>query len=283
MAQWDGVAPDFDQASDEDVLNWKREHNIRTREAEWKKRQDEMLMQKQVSWEVLRLEKENRLAAAREAARRKHCEERLRVKQEEVEREYRERCREVAIDKRTQHWLTTNNEKNCAYVNSWKEKLQQDDQQRLSNKEHRAQELLEATTKKAEQTQQDAELEGCREDNINKRDIERQSREADRTRKLKADAVALKEANSARFAKGKGGLIRSVLKTSNRPERTKEQAAIEAVRQENLERMRTTRDGKEAKHILQCKAKLKEENSRFKGSTEQDIILARVPIFGTMT
>merc|ERR1719281_855707 len=110
MAQWDGSGtgggmPDVD-LTDQDVLNWKREHNIRTREAEWKKSQDEMLMQKQVSWEVLRLEKENRLAAAREAARRKHCEERLRVKQEEVEREYKDRCREVAIEKRTHHWST---------------------------------------------------------------------------------------------------------------------------------------------------------------------------------
>merc|ERR1719198_951923 len=106
---------------------------------------------------------------------------------------------------------------------------------------------------KAEQTKQDAELESNREDNINKRDVDRQSREADRTRKLKADAVAEKEANSARFAKGKGGLIRSVLKSSNRPERTKEQAEIEVVRQQNLERMRLTRDNREAKHILECK------------------------------
>merc|ERR1719262_1743727 len=93
-----GGMPDAEYSTDQDVLNWKREHNIRTREAEWKKRQDEMLMQKQVSWEVLRLEKENRLPCCCEAARRKHCEERLRVKQEDVEREYRERCREVAID-----------------------------------------------------------------------------------------------------------------------------------------------------------------------------------------
>merc|ERR1719262_1190737 len=136
MAQFGdlGGVPDTDCATDEDFLNWKREHNIRMREAEWKKRQDEMLMQKQVSWEVLRLEKENRLAAAREAARRKHCEERLRLKQEEVEREYRERCREVAIDKRTQHWEQSNNEKISAFVNSCKEKDQLEDQQRLGNK-----------------------------------------------------------------------------------------------------------------------------------------------------
>lgn len=282
-----GGMPDDHLSTDQDMLNWKREHNIRMREAEWKKRQDEMLMQKQVSWEVLRLEKENRLAAAREAARRKHCEERLRLKQEEVEREYKERCREVAIEKRTQHWSTHQNEKNTQYVNTCKEEDRVKQEQCVANKQRCAEALLSATMQNAEQTKQDQALEAQREVNIKKRDIERRSREAERTRKLKADALAEKEASSLRLGKSQGGLMRSVLKSSCTAEPAKDASnqamKRDALREQNLERMRKIRDAREAKHIQECKAQLKEENARFKGSTEQDIILARVPIFGTMT
>lgn len=232
---------------------------------------------------MLRLEKENRLAAAREAARRKHCDERLRIKQEEVEREYRERCREVAIDKRTQHWLTSNNENICAYVSECKEQDQAKQQECLKNKQRRAESLLSDTMQKAEQAKEQSDLDSQRGDNIEKREQERQSREADRTRKLKADAIAEKEATSARYAKGKGGVIRSVLKSSSKKEQTPEALQRDALRRDNLARMEKDRDDREAKHIKQCKAQLKAENARFKGSTEQDIILARVPIFGTMT
>lgn len=285
-----GGVPDGDGFTDEDLLNYRRENNIRQRDTDWKKRQDETLMQKQVSWEVLRLEKENRLAAAREAARRKHCEERLKSKQEEVEREYRERCRDIAIEKRTHRWASTNNEKLCAYVTECKEKEGMKQQQGLDNKQSRAEALLAATMQKAEKGKQDAERESRREQNTKTREAERQSREADRVRKLKADAKIQarfkeidKEANNARSAKGKSGLVRSVLLGAPRSELTQEEKDREARRQENLEGMRKARDDREAKRILECKAQLKKENDRFKGGTEQDIILARVPIFGTMT
>merc|ERR1719261_2253365 len=90
--------------SEQDMRAWKREYNIRQREAEWKKKQDELLMQKQVSWEVEKLEKENRLAAAREAARRKNLEQRVQKKHKLVEREYQEKCRSIEISRRKEEW-----------------------------------------------------------------------------------------------------------------------------------------------------------------------------------
>merc|ERR1719478_1111274 len=90
--------------NEQDMRAWKREYNTRQREAEWKKKQDELLMQKQVTWEVEKLEKENRLSSAREAARRRHLEERVKTKHDLVEREYQEKCRSIEIAKKEKHW-----------------------------------------------------------------------------------------------------------------------------------------------------------------------------------
>merc|ERR1712139_361092 len=102
--------------SEQDMLAWKREYNIRQREADWKKRQDEALMQKQVAWEVAKLEKDNRLAAAGEATRRRRLEQKIRVKHEQVEREYCERCREIEIKKRAEDWENKTNKDICSMV-----------------------------------------------------------------------------------------------------------------------------------------------------------------------
>lgn len=270
-----------DGCSEAEMLHWKREYNIRQREAEWKKRQDEMLMQKQVAWEVLRLEKENRLAAAREAARRKHCEDRLRMKQEEVEREYKEKCRDVAMQKRIEHWETKENQKICEQVSATRQEDEAKMAQEVKNKESRSQELLEATTQRAEKKRQDKEVSDKREQAIQQKEMERKAREAERAHNLKSEACTSREMNSARFSKGYPASVRSVLKSVSAP-LTTQKLQLELKRQSNLERMSKERDEKEVARIKKCKARLQEENKRFTGSTEQDIIHGRVPIFGTM-
>merc|ERR1719359_1024301 len=71
--------------SQTEMLTWKREYNIRRREAQWQRRQEDALLEKQVSWELARLDRENRL------------EVRVARKHKEVERDYRNRCREAKI------------------------------------------------------------------------------------------------------------------------------------------------------------------------------------------
>merc|ERR1719408_1051542 len=90
--------------SEQDMLAWKREYNIRQREADWKRRQDELLTQKRVAWEIERCERENRLAAARETRRREELEKRVQDQHVELDRRYKDRCREVEIDGREKAW-----------------------------------------------------------------------------------------------------------------------------------------------------------------------------------
>merc|ERR1719408_1105398 len=90
--------------SEQDMLAWKREYNIRQREADWKRRQDELLTQKRVTWEIERCERENRLAAARETRRREELEKRVHDQHVELDRRYKDRCREVEIDRRDKTW-----------------------------------------------------------------------------------------------------------------------------------------------------------------------------------
>merc|ERR1719389_598586 len=101
----DAVPPGAPEAhSASEMLTWKREYNIRRREAQWKRRQEDALLEKQVGWELQRLDRENRLEVAREAARRKALEERVARKHNEVERDYRNRCREAKIRERVAKW-----------------------------------------------------------------------------------------------------------------------------------------------------------------------------------
>merc|ERR1719420_1258653 len=90
--------------SQAEMLTWKREYNIRRREAQWQRRQEDALLEKQVGWELMRLDRENRLEVARESARRRALEDRVALKHKEVERDYRNRCREAKIRERVMKW-----------------------------------------------------------------------------------------------------------------------------------------------------------------------------------
>merc|ERR1719181_2040792 len=103
------TAPPPELHSEQDMLAWKREYNIRQREADWKRRQDELLTQKRVAWEIERCERENRLAAARETRRREELEKRVQDQHLELDRRYKDRRREVEIDKREKTWEGTEN------------------------------------------------------------------------------------------------------------------------------------------------------------------------------
>merc|ERR1719386_296877 len=99
-----GTAPPPELHSEQDMLAWKREYNIRQRETDWKRRQDELLTQKRVAWEIQSCERENRLAAAKETRRREELEKHVADQHLELDRRYKDRCREVEIDRRNKEW-----------------------------------------------------------------------------------------------------------------------------------------------------------------------------------
>jgi len=105
------AGPQFEAHSATEMLAWKREYNIRRREAQWKRRQEDALLEKQVGWELQRLDRENRLEVAREAARRKALEERVYRKHKQVESDYRNRCREAKIREREERWQKEKSDK----------------------------------------------------------------------------------------------------------------------------------------------------------------------------
>merc|ERR1719188_2553607 len=97
-------APPPELHSGQDMLAWKREYNIRQREADWKRRQEELLTQKQVAWQIERCERENQLTSARESRLREALERRVYERHVDVDRKYKERCRNVEIEKRKAAW-----------------------------------------------------------------------------------------------------------------------------------------------------------------------------------
>lgn len=176
--------------SEQDMLAWKREYNIRQREADWKKRQDEVLMQKQVAWEVANLEKENRLAAAREAARRQHLEKKICVRHEDVQREYNDRCRTIEIQNRAKNWETEKNKKIVSDMNAAKKEVILLEAQRSSEKGANFTQLKKDAHLRADKKQADDAKNTQREENIRKKELARQQRELERTTALKKDNLA---------------------------------------------------------------------------------------------
>merc|ERR1719213_905510 len=156
--------------SEQDMLAWKREYNIRQREADWKKRQDEILMQKQVAWEVASLEKENRLAAAREGFRRMRLEQKICIKHEHVQREYSDRCRAIEIENKMKSWEDKQNKTICNQVKSAKQDAMLLDARRGSEKGANFQKLREAVKVRADKRQADADKNAIREENIRKKE-----------------------------------------------------------------------------------------------------------------
>jgi hypothetical protein len=185
--------------SEQDMLAWKREYNIRQREADWKKRQDEVLMQKQVAWEVAKLEKENRLAAAREGFRRQRLEDKIKVRHEQVQREYCDRCRTIEVENRFKKWEDKENKQICDQVKSSKQEAMVLEAQRGSEKSLTFSKLREAAQLRTDKKQADADKNAQREENMRKKELARQQRELERTKALKKDDLAERAQRVAQF------------------------------------------------------------------------------------
>lgn len=185
-----GTAPPPELHSEQDMLAWKREYNIRQREADWKRRQDELLTQKRVSWEIERCERENRLAAARETRRREELEKRVLDQHVELDRRYKDRCREVEMDRREKAWEKEENARLMEMQREAKEHTRICEAKRAEEKAQRCEDMRGAASERAARARRDAELNARREENIRRRDAKRHQRAAEEASRLKNDATA---------------------------------------------------------------------------------------------
>lgn len=182
-----------------DQLAWRREYNIRQREADWKVRQEEWLSQKRVVWEIERCERESRIACARENRRKEELEARVAQRHFEVDCRYKERCRTGEIQKRDQAWEQQENERLVEMNRTAREEKEAREAARLDEKAARCRELREAACDKAEKLRRAAELEQRRQENIRKREEERNKKASEEARRLKSDALAQSHALVSQF------------------------------------------------------------------------------------
>mmetsp|Transcript_111941 Transcript_111941/g.316382 ORF Transcript_111941/g.316382 Transcript_111941/m.316382 type:complete len:239 (-) Transcript_111941:74-790(-) len=187
-------APPPELHSEQDMLAWKREYNIRQREADWKRRQEEMLSQKQVRWEIERVERENRFASAREKRRKDELEQRVHQRHVEVDRRYKDRCRAVEVNRRAQAWEEKENSRLVALNRAAQEEAERHEEATQAEKARLWVEMRDQAAERAEKKQLDADLQRKREENIRKKELLRQARAAENARKLKTDAKAKSEA-----------------------------------------------------------------------------------------
>lgn len=176
--------------SSQDMLTWKREYNIRQRESDWRRRQEEMLTQKQVMWQIQRCERDNRLAAAREARRKEELEKRVAQRHLEIERKYKERCRQVEIDKRAQTWEQTENTR-LVDMHAQAEADKKAAEEKLAQaKSEKYEQLQQAAAARAEKKRMDEEINERRRQKILEREAARQMKGASLAQELKSDSIA---------------------------------------------------------------------------------------------
>merc|ERR1719198_2002278 len=176
-------APPPELHSEQDMLAWKREYNIRQREADWKRRQDELLTQKRVSWEIERCERENRLAAARETRRREELEKRVHDQHVELDRQYKDRCREVEIVRRGKLWEKKENARLIEMQKEAKELTEISETKRANEKLQRCDDMRNATAERAARAKRNAEPNAKREEANRRRETQRQFRAAEEARR----------------------------------------------------------------------------------------------------
>lgn len=267
--------PDFE--SYEEALEWKRNYNIERREAVWRQRWDAKIAHGRVTWELEKMEKTNRIAAAREAAHRKQLEDRIKQQSEEVEREYKNRCREVQIQKKLQAWETKENQKIHERMDK-RAKADEVRRQTLAVEKQRIfDEEQDTAHERAVIKTRNIELQAKRDQAIAEREAAREAKNRDRAFDVKAEADRELAERRARFPGGPK-YTRCVLLLPEKM-KTEEDTKLEETRAEHLARKEHERNVAETKRIGQAKAARARDLQRFKGSTEQDLLRGRRSIF----
>lgn len=182
-----------------DMLAWKREYNIRQREAEWKRRQEEMIAKKQMEWTISRSERAERIAAARESRKREVLEASVFHRHREIDHRHKEDCREAAIEKRETAWLAAENGR-LASMNHEAGETVREQERRIEVEKARLFAQMQAdAARRAEKSREEAAIQKRRNDNIQAKEDHRRLSEAKRSQALKADSKAKQQATVRAF------------------------------------------------------------------------------------
>merc|ERR1712072_661708 len=139
-------------------------------------------------------ERENRLVAARESRRREELENRVQEQHVELDRRYKDRCREVEIDRKNKEWEKKENMRLMYMQQEAKASIAMSENKRHDEKLKCCMDMQNAAADRAAKAKRNAEINAKREENIKKREAERQKKAADQALQLKNDAVAKSKA-----------------------------------------------------------------------------------------
>merc|ERR1712203_223713 len=125
---------------------------------DWRRRQEELLAQKQVAWQIQKCERENRLTSARETRRRQELERRVYQRHLEIDRQYKERCRNLEIEKRESEWEPEENARLTTLHAEAKAQNEAREQALAVEKARKCEEFRDECAARSEQQRKDAEL-----------------------------------------------------------------------------------------------------------------------------
>jgi len=100
---------DLADASQEEQLEYKREYAIRRREEEMKRKQDEELERKKQAMDEKKRREEREKSERMNESQESYSKAQKKKRAAQMENEYRERCREAAITKKRNNWLSKTN------------------------------------------------------------------------------------------------------------------------------------------------------------------------------
>eukprot|EP00746_Dinoflagellata_sp_MGD_P074392 gnl/MRDRNA2_/MRDRNA2_30054_c0_seq1.p1 gnl/MRDRNA2_/MRDRNA2_30054_c0~~gnl/MRDRNA2_/MRDRNA2_30054_c0_seq1.p1 ORF type:complete len:304 (+),score=100.11 gnl/MRDRNA2_/MRDRNA2_30054_c0_seq1:91-1002(+) len=100
---------DLAEASQEEQLEYKREYAIRRREEEMKRKQDEELERKKQAMDEKKRREEREKSERMNESQESYSKAQKKKRAAQMENEYRERCREAAITKKRNNWLSKTN------------------------------------------------------------------------------------------------------------------------------------------------------------------------------
>jgi hypothetical protein len=100
---------DLAAVSEEEQLEYKREYAIRRREEEMKRKQDEELERKKQAMDEKKRREEREKNERMNESSENYSKSQKKKRAAQMENEYRERCREAAITKKRNNWLTKTN------------------------------------------------------------------------------------------------------------------------------------------------------------------------------
>lgn len=135
-------------------------------------------------------ERENRLASARETRRREELEKRVQDQHLDLDRRYKDRCRDVEIDGREKLWEKSENGRLMQMQKEAKENQAISENKRGEEKVQRCEDMRNAASERAAKARRNAELNAKREESMKAKESERQMRAADEAKQLKSATPA---------------------------------------------------------------------------------------------